>query len=74
MKKFNAFISEMKQKKLDVDAIFDSYSDLKIGLYDEGLEKKINDIEQMNQYMKEIEREKQRKNKEENEERKRWSN
>lgn len=44
MKKFNAFISEMKQKKLDVDTIFDSYSDLKIGLYDEGLEKQINDI------------------------------
>ena len=44
MKKFNAFISEMKQKKLDVNAIFDSYSDLKIGLYDEGLEKQINDI------------------------------
>lgn len=44
MKKFNAFISEMKQKKLDVNAVFESYSDLKIGLYDEGLEKQINDI------------------------------
>ena len=44
MKKFNTFIAEMKQKKLDVNAIFDSYSDLKIGLYDEGLEKQINDI------------------------------
>ena len=44
MKKFNAFILEMKQKKLDVNAVFESYSDLKIGLYDEGLEKQINDI------------------------------
>lgn len=44
MKKFNAFITEMQNKQLDVKKIFDSYSDLKVDRYDEGLESQIADL------------------------------